>query len=488
MKSVRRSLAWGLLDNYIGIALQVVATVIIARLLTPDEIGIFSVAAVLGAMAMQFRDFGMAEYLIQEKNLTDQKIRAAFGANVILSWSMALLFFSISWSVADFYRQPGVGQVMRLQALNFLLVPFGGITMAYFRREMEYRPLFVAGLASSGTTFVVGVGGCLMGLSYMALAWSSLMGLAMTIVVSIAYRPKHFPRWPGLRGIGEVVAFSKHAMGIYFFGQLGKNAPEAIIGRALDVASVAYFSRANGLVELFNRSVLRSAINICLPFFAKEEREGKSAAGGYLKATALLTGVGWPFLACTALLAFSAIRLLYGDQWLPAVPLAKVLCVVAVLELPYWLATEVMIAAGRIDQSHRLQAKVQCLRVLGVFMVLPFGLVGAGLGLCMAAVVGAWFAQRALREFIDLRFADLVKACAPSLLVTLAAALPPGLATLLVTQSNDNYLVVLLVCGSASIVTWLLALRGIGHPFWHEIELVFKQFRLRLHGAATPPQ
>lgn len=484
MKSVRRSLAWGLLDNYIGIGLQIVATVVIARLLTPNEIGIYSVAAVLGAMAMQFRDFGMAEYLIQEKNLNDQKIRAAFGVNVLLSWSMAGLFLGSSWWVADFYRQPGVGQVMRLQALSFLLVPFGGITMAYFRREMEYRPLFVAGIASSVTTFVVGVGGCLLGLSYMALAWSSLMSLVVTVAVSVAYRPKHFPRWPGLRGMGEVVAFSKHAMGIYFFGQLGKGAPEAIIGRALDVASVAYFSRANGLVELFNRSVLRSAINICLPYFAKEEREGKTAASGYLKATTLLTGVGWPFFASTALLAFSVIRLLYGDQWMLAVPLAKVLCLVAALELPYWLATEVMIAAGRIDQSHWLQAKVQCLRVLGVFMVIPFGLIGAGVGLGLAALAGAWLAQRALREIIGLRFRDLCVACKPSLLVTIAAALPPGLTSLLVAQSHDNYLLVLVACGSASVVAWLLALRGFGHPFWQEIELVVQQFRNRRGGAA----
>lgn len=480
MKSVRRSLAWGLLDNYVGIALQIVATVVIARLLTPKEIGIFSVAAVLGAMAMQFRDFGMAEYLIQEKELTDQKIRAAFGVNVVLSWSMALLFFSGSWLVADFYRQPGVGEIMRVQALTLLLVPFGGITMAYFRRELEYRPLFIAGIASSVTTFIVGIGGCLMGLSYMALAWASFLSLVATVVVSVAFRPKHFPRWPGVRGAGAVVAFSKHAMGIYFFGQMGKGAPEAIIGRALDVASVAYFSRANGLVELFNRSVLRAAINICLPYFAKEEREGNSAATGYLKATTLLTGVGWPFFACTALLAFSAIRLLYGDQWMLAVPLAQVLCLVAVLELPYWLSTEVLIAAGRIDQSHALQAKVQCLRVLGVFLVIPFGLIGAGIGLCLAALMGAWLAQRALRGIIDLRFLELCKACWPSFLVTLAAALPPALAMLFVAQSHDNYLVYLALCGGACIGAWLLALRMFQHPFWHEIELVFSQFRKRL--------
>lgn len=474
---MRRSLAWGMLDNYIGIALQLVATVIIARLLTPNEVGIYSVAAVFGAVAMQFRDFGMAEYLIQEKDLTDQKIRATFGVNVMLSWLMAALFFGASSWVADFYRHEGIGQVMRIQALTFLLVPFGGITMAYFRREMHYQPLFVAGIASSCTAFVVSVGGCLLGLSYMALAWSSLMSLIVTVAVSMAYRPKHFPRWPSLRGIGEVVAFSKHAMGIYFFGQLGKNAPEAIIGRALDMASVAYFSRANGLVELFNRSVLRSTINVCLPYFAQEKRDGNSAADGYMKATTLLTGVGWPFFACTALLAFPVIRLLYGDQWMLAVPLAQVLCLAAALELPYWLATEAMMAAGRIDQSHLLQAKVQCGRVLGVLLVVPLGLIGAGLGLCLAALVGAWLAQQALHEVMGLRFAKLCGSAKSSLLVTLAAASPIGATNLVVPVSDSNYLPFLAITGGASIAAWLLALRWANHPFWHEISSVIQQFR-----------
>ena len=62
-----------------------------------------------------------------------------------------------------------------------------------------------------------------------------------------------------------MVQFGKHAIGIYFFGQIGKSAPEAVIGRALDMASVAYFSRANGLMEIFNRSVLRAALPLCLP-------------------------------------------------------------------------------------------------------------------------------------------------------------------------------------------------------------------------------
>ena len=91
MKSVRLALLSSLAGNYISVALQLLSTVIIARLLTPTEIGIYAVAAVLAQLAAQFRDFGMAEYLIQEKDLTNEKIRAAFGVNIIISWTMSAI-------------------------------------------------------------------------------------------------------------------------------------------------------------------------------------------------------------------------------------------------------------------------------------------------------------------------------------------------------------------------------------------------------------
>lgn len=485
MSTIRRSLLYQFADNYIGVALQLVSTLIIARLLTPSEIGIFAVAAVLAALAGQFRDFGLGEYLIQEKELTHQKIRAAFAANIMTSWLMAFVFFGASWPVAEFYKQPGVGDVMRIQSINFLLVPFGAVTMAVFRRELNYRPIFIAGLLSNITIFVVAVGGALIGLNYLSLALSSLAGLLVTIAVSVAYRPKELPRWPALEGLSHVFHFSKHAMGIYFFGQFGKTAPEAVIGRALDMASVAFFSRANGLIEIFNRIVLRTVIPICLPYFAQEARRGARTAPGYLKATTMLTGVGWPFFVVVGLLAFSAIRLLYGAQWVPSVPLAQILCLVGLLELPYWLATEVMIAEGRIDQSNRLQMIVQSLRMASLALVFPFGLQGACWGLAIAAVLGAVIAHRFLHRIIGLHFREVVSACTPSALVTLISAVPALLLNLVITQSESNFLPVFLGCGAFTVVVWILALKWCKHPFWYEIALIGGKLKAKIR--PTPP-
>jgi len=477
LTTIRRSLAFSLADSYLGVLLQLASTLIISRILTPTEIGIFSVAAVIAALASTFRDFGVAEYLIQEKDLTTQKIRAAFGANIIVSWLMAILLFASSGFIADFYRQPGVADVMRIQSVSFLLIPFGAVTMACFRRDLNYRPIFIANQISSVVSFIVATAGALAGFGYLSLAWSSLAGIMAVVGVSVYLRPKGAPRLPSFSGLGEVAHFGKHATGIYFLSQIGRSAPDAVIGRVLDMASVAFFSRAYGLIEIFNRTVLRAVEPMCLPYFSQASRLGQEVSVGYLRATGLLTGIGWPFLAYTGLVAFSAIRLLYGPQWLQSIPLAQVLCLVTVLQLPYFLATEVMIANGRIDQSNRLQFYLQTLRVAGVMFVFPYGLIGACWGLVAATLIGAVISQRFLHRTIGLRFTDAVRACVPSALVTLVTVLPALLVTLLIEQTEENYLTFFAGCSVVTGFTWLLALRIFNHPFWIELSTIFARLR-----------
>lgn len=480
MSSVRRSLLYSLADNYLGVVLQLASTLIISRLLTPVEIGIFAVAAVFAAMASTFRDFGVAEYLIQVKDLGHRQIQAAFAANLAISWSMGILLFVGSDAIADFYRQPGVAEVMRIQSINFLLIPFGAVTIAYFRRELNYRPIFIGGVFASTISFAVAVGGAYAGYGYVSLAWSSLAGVFVTVLVSILMRPRDFPRWPSLKGIGEVIQFGKHASGIYLVGQIGKSAPEAIIGRVMDMASVAFFSRAGGLIEIFNKSVLKAVTPVCLPYFAQATRAGEETRIGYVKATAMLTAIGWPFFMVIGYLAMSAVLVLYGSQWTAAVPLAQILCLAAMFELPYYLAGEVMIAVGRVDQSNRLQFLVQGARVVGLLLVIPFGLEGACWGLVGASIFGAVVSHLFLRRVISLRFSDMVRGCWPSLLIALACfAWVFGL-DVLSGKVVDGHLVRLLAAGVLAAPLWILLLWVLRHPFGAELMVFWRSLMQRL--------
>lgn len=111
---VRRSLLFLLADSYLSLGLQLIGTMVISRILTPEETGILAVAAVFAALASAFRDFGVGEYLIQEPDLTAKKIRAALSLNIVASWSMVILLFVLAPLAAQFYHSPGIADVMRV--------------------------------------------------------------------------------------------------------------------------------------------------------------------------------------------------------------------------------------------------------------------------------------------------------------------------------------------------------------------------------------
>jgi len=475
MSSVRRSLAYTFAEGYLAIALQLVGTFFIARLLTPAETGVWAVAAVFTAIASTFRDFGVSEYLIQEKSLTDAKIRASLTANIIVSWLMATLLLGASSSIADFYKEPGVARIMHVQACNFILIPFGAVTFAYFRRELNYQPFFWASLLSNVTTFVVALACAWAGLGYMSLAWSSLSGVVVSVLVAAIARPKELPRMPGLAGLRAVLHFGKHATGIYFFGQIGKSAPELIIGRVLGMAPVAFFSRAYGLGELFQRTILRAALPVCLPYFAKEARSGEDTCDGYLRAVGYLTAIGWPFFVFAAAMAYPAIRILYGLQWIPSVELARVLCMVAAVEVAYVLAKEVLIANGDVRTANHLQAVQQCARIVGLLAVIPFGLIGGCWGLLAATIFGSVWAHKVLASRIGLTLRQLVHTCAPSLTITVFSTAPAVLWVSASTIDEGNFGIAIASAGIGGLLLWLGAIWYLEHPLWMELR------KLRLH-------
>ena len=483
MASIRRSLAFSTLDSYLSLMLQLGSTVVLSRLLTPEETGIFAVAAVFAALASTFRDFGVAEFLIQEQSLTADKIRAALSVNIVISWAMALGLLIGAPFAAEFYRAPGVANVMRVQAISFVLIPFGAITMAYFRRELRFGPIFFINTTANVASFGVSITCALSGLGYMSLAWSSLVGVACTVLGAMWFRPADFPRWPGARGVAEVLHFGKFASGIYILGQFGRGAPEMIIGRVQDMAGVAIFSRGSGLVEIFNRLVLRAVLPVCMPYFSKSHREHGGMLPGYLTSVSYLTAIGWPFLFFAAIVSYSLIRIVYGIQWVESAPIAKIICAAACVELVYHLAKEALLARGDAKASNILQAVLQGSVVMGLLAVIPFGLTGAAWGVLAASLVGATWSHRALSRAIGLTLKDVFNHTWPSMRVALISVLPVALWTASDPITESNFVRFALLGGAITILLWLLSLRFFRHPLWSELASLGKSIGARARTA-----
>lgn len=488
MSTVRGSLLLSAANSYVGLVLQVAGTVIIARILTPLEAGIFAVASVFAALGSTFRDFGVAEYLIQKRDLQPRNLRACFAVNLGASWLMGVLLLLCAPLGSSFYNDAGVGAVMRVQALNFFLIPFGAVTLAWFRREMNFTPIFHASMAASSLQFLVSVGLAVAGYGYMALAWGSVAGVAVTVLVAIIHRPDWFPRRPGLDGVKEVLHFGKFASGVFVAGQLARGAPELTLGKIKGLADAGMYSRAAGVVDMFERLIGQAVAPVCLPYLARGVREHGSVVPSLSLTTTLVTGVGWPFVCFLGLCAYPAVRLMYGIQWMAAVPVAQILCVALAAELVFRFANQALFSLGKAREANRLQFTHLGLRLIGLTLVVPFGLVGAAMGLVCAAALGTLASQYMLSTAAGYTWRHTWAACKTSLLLTLLACAPYALVVALWAPSEDNYVRQAALGSMLTVTAWLLAARGLRHPVWPEVARVAANLgsRLRALRRAAP--
>ncbi len=472
MAKLRSALLINFAQNYGIIALQFVASVVLARLLSPEEIGIFSVAAALIALAQAVRDFGVGQYIIQERELTPERLRAAFTAALGVALILALLTAALSGVAAAFYREPGVRDVMLILALNFLLIPFGQITLACLQRDMNFAAVAQVKIGSSVVHFVVSLAFAYAGHGYMSLAYASLANVLASAAIANCHRPKDLPWSLGLRGIRRVFDFGSLSVATNIAAALSRGMADLIAGRLLGLAAVGLLSRAAGLIEMFHQGVMNALWAVALPHFSQTVREGGDLRGEFLRSASLITGVAWPFFVILALLGEPVVLLLYGEGWRDCIPLVKWFCLAYWVIAPFYLFGSVLIARGRMKWLMGVELATLPVQA-GVY--LAGGLAGS-LELVAAANVAyqgfkALIVHALLRRELAFATGDLLAALWKSALVTVAGAAAAGIALAIVSLVPDSppWARLLGVGGSAALA-WGGSIALVRHPLYPEFQ------------------
>jgi O-antigen/teichoic acid export membrane protein len=486
--TARRALAYTLAAQYAVLVIQFVATVIIARLLTPSEIGIFSVGAALVGLGHILRDFGSGQYIVQEQDLTEQRIRAAFTVTLLLGWSIAAVVYAISPFAGGYYNEPGLESVLALLALNFFLLPLGSVTLAYCRRQMNFRPAAIASTASSLVQAAVSVALAYLGFSYMSLAWGSLAGTVTTILIVYIMRPPGLPYLPGFRELRRVLGFGGKASFVSVLGEIGAIVPQLVLGKSLGFHAVGLYSRTQGTITLFQRLVMQGVSPVIGPVFARHKREGADLRAAFVYATTCVSGVAWFFYANLLILAEPFTLALFGQNWAEIIPLVQMWCVAASVFHLTSLVEQAFTNIGEIDRLVRFTAILQPIRIVALAAGAMISLEAVLIVIVCIPFLRLALLWPQLRAVLEIKLTDyrplVIRSGLPAL-ASAGAALAGQAA--LGAGGVSSVVLIVAVCGILSTIVWISMIHLIRHPlageFW---ALVRRQPPVGPQGA--PPQ
>lgn len=479
MANLRRSLIITFFSSTGTTALKFVVSVLLARILSPDQIGVFSMTVVFVNFAHVFRDFGVSQYLQREADLTHDKIRSATGVVYLTSWLIALGLFLASDALGAWFDEPGIVPVMRVLALGFVFVPFGSVTNALLTREFAADKQAYANAAGTLAFCATALFLAKSGFGAMSLAWANLANILAGVLAFIPLRPRGLPWMPGFSHWRSVARFGAGSLLSNAAVTLNDAIPDILLGKLGSARQVGLLSRANSTVQIFIHVAGSTVSYGAISYLGQAFHRGESLVPVLTRATVLLTGIGWTALALSAVLGQDIILALYGTGWQEAVPAILPLALAAAVAMSFHYIPPALTAIGRpylgaVPVLATMMARIG----FGVLMY-DGSLARFAWALCVATVVSMPLVAFQQSRCFGLGMGHLARALVPSALVALGCAAVAALLELLLPATLAPMLR-LLVMAPLLAACWYLLLRLTRHELADEVVRLGKPIRNRL--------
>jgi len=474
--STRRALLFSFLDRYSGLVISVIASMVIARLLPPSELGIFSVAMALLLLASTVRDMGAGQYIVQVRELTPSRISAVWTIQLGIGTTLALMTAAAAIPAAHFYDEPKITSVLAVMAVGYLINPFGSITYALLMREMRFERIALMRFSASLSSAAVSIALAYRGHGVMSLAWGSLAATVANALIAQWVRPSDTPWGLNFKGVAEVIGFSGRIAGTSVITTVVNATPDFLLGKFQDMHAAGLYSRSNGLVAMFSRLIMDAIQGVAVSFFSQQRREGLDMKPAFLKAMSYITVLNWVFCALLALLALPLTGVLYGSQWDESVALTRWLALGGAFAAPVTLCAIACTAAGRTDLLMRATFIAGCVTAAAAVTGALHDLDMLGRLLALASLCGALIWLLSVRRTVGFTWTELLRVLLHSAATAvLALLLPAALMALYFHDAPLNRLLTLILVGGLGLLSAPLAACLSRHPIAAELSRLFKQ-------------
>jgi O-antigen/teichoic acid export membrane protein len=479
VKNIHSSLIFSFAERYSCLFVNVLSTIILARLLSPAETGLYSVAAGLVNIAQALREFGVSNYILQVEEQTREKIALVTGICLSIATVLAVIFWISADAIASFYGNPGLSLIIEILSANFIVVAFASISSAQLKREMNFRIIMYVTLSGNIANALISVGLSALDFGAVSLAWGSLGNVVVTLGGNyLALGPRSLV-WPTLRNWRQLMLFGVYSSGATLLLEVVERAPDLVVGRLVSLEGTGLFSRGNGLVTLFNAALVSAVDPVISSGLATLHRDRQDAREPLLRIFSYLSAIGWPILSILGLLAYPIIVIMFGRQWIAAVGVAQILCLSAALSLIGNVCQTYQAATGAVRANFWVQIVSVPIFVLGVAFGALHSLEGAAIGATAAGGIMTLISLLTLQRRIHLTWAAISRSVLPSLAITGLTSLPA--VALIEMVGVEHVWAISFMGGGGGVLAWLAGVFLVRHPLRFEVRLAASFIRRKFH-------
>lgn len=348
---------WSAADIVLRQLVGFAASIILARLLAPEDFGLIALLAFFTSLSIVFVQGGLSLALVQRQETTAEQENAVFWSNFCAGLLFALILIAIAPAVARFYGYPQMDALMYVAAAQVVLSSLGAVQTALLTRGLQFQTLTKTGIASSLASGAAAVAAAVAGWGVWALAVQILVQSAVASA-ALWWVSDWRPRWTvRFSSIADLARFGVNISLSSILDVLYSNGFVLVIGKVYGARDLGFLARATSIQALPTGIISQIIARTALPLFAARSNDKDALLRGFRMAVEIAMLLSLPLMAGLGVLADLVILVLLGDQWAPSAPVLAVAAIGGALLPLQILNLQLLLAGGDSRDFLRLEIR-----------------------------------------------------------------------------------------------------------------------------------
>lgn len=332
VKQVANGLFWTYAERMLAQLITLGVTVVLARLISPDEYGIISIVNIFINIANSFVINGFGNSLIQKKDADSRDFSTIFYFSVAFSFVIYAIVFGVSPWISSFYDMPELIVIIRTMGMGIPLAAINSIQQAYVSKRMEFKRFFFATLGGALASAVIGITMAYMGFGMWALVAQYLTNVSINTVIlffTSGWRPQAYfslKRMSGLFSYGWRIMMVGVGTTVY------SNLKNFIIGKKYSAVDLAYSEKGEQFPSAITGNINSSITKVLFPVLSDSQNEPYKLKQMVRRSIRISTYVIFPIMFGFSAVANNFVIAILTDKWAECIPYLVIMCIVYALQ------------------------------------------------------------------------------------------------------------------------------------------------------------
>lgn len=409
---------WQFCQRISSQVISFIVSVVLARMLSPDEFGLVAMTSIFLSLASVFATSGLGSSLVQKKEVDQLDCNTVFYSGLVLSLIIYFILFFTAPLIAGMYNKPELIWIVRAQGIGVLFSSIASVQNALVYRKLDYKQFFKVSLVSTIISGFVGVYMAFAGYGYWALIGQSYSASIVGIITMnriIKWKPSFQFSFTRLK---QLYAFGLNLTGANILGQFFSELRGFLIGLRYSPADLAYSNRGSSIPSILNNNISVTIYSVLFPTLSRMQDDKEAIKSSMRRSLKVISFLIAPTMVLLSAVSDKVVLLLYTSKWAMAIPFMQIVCFQYLFNIISDSNLQAINAIGRSDITFKLEFAKKPIYLVILLYTMTISPLAMTVGWALYAVVAGIINAFPNKKLINYSYMEQIKDIYPQIVLS----------------------------------------------------------------------